>query len=217
MTQMKWPWHEFGLAEQPDEAQRIVAAIQEVAGDTSLQFVALARDRNSLKVAVAGLPSPLDAAAKDRIRLKLGLGSFELILWASEPRKIVACAFQPAKVDQVILYETLGRAIAVVQADQVDLARGDSGRNARLASKLCCWDIEIMTADNLRAAIDDAIVAFRELDGVTGALAQRLVDSGYLSYDDLSVIAPVILREMGNLDAEQANAIVEQAEERSEM
>ena len=72
-----------------------------------------------------------------------------------------------------------------------------------------------MTADNLRAAIDDAIVAFRGLDGVTNDLAERLANNGYLSYDELSVIEPGLLQEMGNLNRAQADAIIEQAETRT--
>src|SRR5690606_19543572 len=45
--------------------------------------------------------------------------------------------------------------------------------------------------------------------------AQRLVEQGYLSYDDLSVVEPDALMEMGGMTAEQVDAIVEQADERA--
>ena len=47
-------------------------------------------------------------------------------------------------------------------------------------------------------------------------LAQALVEQGYLSYDDLSVIEPDVLMEMGGLTAEQVERIVEQADQRAE-
>jgi N utilization substance protein A len=43
-----------------------------------------------------------------------------------------------------------------------------------------------------------------------------LVEQGYLSYDDLSVIEPDALMEMGGWTEEQVDAIVMQAEERAE-
>jgi N utilization substance protein A len=46
-------------------------------------------------------------------------------------------------------------------------------------------------------------------------LAERLVEEGFLSYDDLSVIEPDALMAMGELSEEQVEAIVEQAEERA--
>jgi N utilization substance protein A len=47
-------------------------------------------------------------------------------------------------------------------------------------------------------------------------LAQRLVEQGYLSYDDLSVIEPEYLMEMGGISAEEVDLIVAQADERVE-
>jgi N utilization substance protein A len=46
-------------------------------------------------------------------------------------------------------------------------------------------------------------------------LANRLVGEGFLTYDDLSVIEPDALMEMGELSAEQVDAIVAQADERA--
>ena len=43
-------------------------------------------------------------------------------------------------------------------------------------------------------------------------MAEKLVGEGFLSYDDLSVIEPDALMEMGDLTAEQVDAIVLQAE-----
>ena len=45
-----------------------------------------------------------------------------------------------------------------------------------------------------------------------GELAEKLVGEGFLSYDDLSVIEPDALMEMGGLSAEQVDKIVAQAE-----
>jgi N utilization substance protein A len=106
----------------------------------------------------------------------------------------------------------IGRAIALVADDQLSQAIGRYGQNVRLASKLCGWDIEIMTADELEKQIDRAMKAFMEIEGMTEDLAQRLVEQGYLSYDDLSVIEPDALMELGGLTEEQVDAIVEQAD-----
>ncbi len=60
----------------------------------------------------------------------------------------------------------------------------------RLASKLVGWDIEIMTSSELEEQIERAQEAYMQLEGMTEDLSQRLVEQGYLSYDDLSVIEP---------------------------
>jgi transcription termination/antitermination protein NusA len=91
----------------------------------------------------------------------------------------------------------IGRAIVLVREDQLSLAIGRKGQNVRLASKLCGWDIEIMTNEELEEQIDRAVAGFSQIEGMTEELAQRLVEQGYLSYDDLSVIEPDALMEMG--------------------
>ena len=119
---------------------------------------------------------------------------------------------QPAEVDEVILCQMMGRAIVLVREDQLSLAIGKRGQNVRLASKLCSWDIEIMTQGELEQQIDRAVQGFCQLKGVDEELANRLVGEGYLSYDDLSVIEPPDLMEMGGLTAEEVDAIVDQAD-----
>jgi N utilization substance protein A len=86
----------------------------------------------------------------------------------------------------------------------------------RLASKLSGWDIEIMTQDELAESIDRAVQGFSAIEGVTQELAEKLVEEGFLSYDDLSIIEPDDLMEMGGLSEDQVNLIVEQAEARAE-
>jgi transcription termination/antitermination protein NusA len=82
----------------------------------------------------------------------------------------------------------------------------------RLASKLCVWDIEIMTREELDESIERAVVGFSALEGVDEGLSEKLVGEGFLSYDDLSVIEPDALMEMGELSEEQVTAIIDQAD-----
>ena len=149
----------------------------------------------------------IDALAGERI---------DIVRWSDDPEELICNALQPAEVEQVLLCDMIGRAIVLVRDDQLSLAIGRRGQNVRLASKLCGWDIEIMTADELEEQIDRAVKGFSELEGMKEDLAQRLVEQGYLSYDDLSVIEPDALAEMGELSEETVNVIVEQAEKRAE-
>jgi len=140
----------------------------------------------------------------------------DIVRWSDDPEVLIPNALQPAEVDQVLLCDMIGRAIVLVREDQLSLAIGRRGQNVRLASKLCGWDIEIMTAEELEEQIERAVGGFSKLEGVNEELAQALVEQGYLSYDDLSVIEPDALMEMGGLTAEQMDRIVEQAEQWAE-
>ncbi len=139
----------------------------------------------------------------------------DIVRWDDDPEVLIPNALQPAEVDQVLLCDMIGRAIVLVREDQLSLAIGRRGQNVRLASKLCGWDIEIMTADELEEQIDRAVTGFSQIDGVSEELAQALVEQGYLSYDDLEVIEPEALMEMGGLTEEQADAITQYAEDRA--
>jgi len=139
----------------------------------------------------------------------------DIVRWSDDPMVLIPNALQPAQVEQVLLCDMIGRAIALVNDEHLSQAIGRFGQNVRLASKLCGWDIEIMTAPELERQIERAMEAFMQIDGMTEEVAQQLVEQGYLSFDDLSVIEPEALIEMGGYSEEQVNAIVEQAEDRA--
>lgn len=177
------------------------------------------------KVAVSSTDSRVDCVGAcvgvrgNRIRSivdELNSERIDIVRWDEDPEIMIPNALQPAEVDQVLLCDMIGRAIVLVREDQLSLAIGRRGQNVRLASKLCGWDIEIMTAEELDEQIDRAVTGYSALDGVDENLAGALVEQGYLSYDDLSVIEPDALAEIGGLTMEEVDHIVEQAETRAE-
>jgi len=147
---------------------------------------------------------------------ELGGERIDIVRYSDDPQVLIPNALQPAEVDEVILCKMLGRAIVLVREDQLSLAIGRRGQNVRLASKLCVWDIEIMTREELEEQLNEAVMGFSSLDGVTDELADRLVGEGFLYYSDLEVIEPDDLMEMGGLTQEQAARIIKQAEEKAE-
>jgi len=176
------------------------------------------------KVAVSSVDSQVDPIAVcvgyrgsriKAVREELAGEHIDVVRYSEDPEVLIPNALQPATVEQVLLCDLIGRAIVLVQEDQLSLAIGRRGQNVRLASKLCGWDIEIMTGTELEEQIERAVGGFSTIEGVTPEIAQSLVEQGYLSYDDLSVIEPDALMEMGNLTAEEVDRIVEQAELRA--
>lgn len=146
---------------------------------------------------------------------ELGGERIDIVRWDENLEVLIPNALQPAEVEQVILCKMLGRAIVLVREDQLSLAIGRRGQNVRLASKLSGWDIEIMTQEELAESIERAVEGFSSLDGMTVELAERLVEEGFLSYDDLSVIEPDALMAMGEMTEEEVDVIVSQAEEKA--
>jgi N utilization substance protein A len=212
---------------RPQLVQRLFEQeIPEIA-DGVIQIRAMAREPGyRSKVAVSSSDPRVDCVGAcvgvrgNRIKNivdELAGERIDIVRWDENLEVLIPNALQPAEVEQVILCKMLGRAIVLVREDQLSLAIGRRGQNVRLASKLSGWDIEIMTQEELAQAIDRAVTGFSSLKGVEVELAERLVEEGFLSYDDLSIIEPDALMAMGNLDEETTNLIVEQAEERAEV
>ncbi|WP_404309457.1 transcription termination factor NusA [Neorhodopirellula lusitana] len=150
------------------------------------------------------------------VREELAGEHIDVVRYDSDPEILIPNALQPAEVDQVLLCDMIGRAIVLVKEDQLSLAIGRRGQNVRLASKLCGWDIEIMTGGELEEQIERAVGGFSQIPGITEEIAQSLVEQGYLSYDDLSVIEPDQFMEMSGLTEEQVDQVVEIAERNAE-
>ncbi|MDR0870648.1 MAG: transcription termination factor NusA [Planctomycetaceae bacterium] len=140
----------------------------------------------------------------------------DVVPWSADMMEFIPNALRPAEIEEVVLCQMLGRAIVLVQPDQRLLAIGRKGQNVRLASKLVGWDIEIMTRDELDADIEKAIGSFRLIDGMTDDLADRLVGEGFLTFDDLSIIEPNDLVQMGEIALDLAESFIERAERLSE-
>ncbi len=67
----------------------------------------------------------------------------DVIAWSDDPATFVANALSPAKVSKVIIDEDEHTATVIVPDDQLSLAIGKEGQNARLAAKLTGWRIDI--------------------------------------------------------------------------
>ncbi|HVW35968.1 MAG TPA: transcription termination factor NusA [Pirellulales bacterium] len=199
--------------------------IPEIA-DGVIQIRAMAREPGyRTKVAVSSTDQRVDCVGAcvgvrgNRIKNivdELAGERIDIVRWSDDMQVLIPNALQPAEVEEVILCSMLGRAIVLVREDQLSLAIGRRGQNVRLASKLCGWDIEIMTREELDEQIERAVAGFSSLEGVDENLSEKLVGEGFLSYDDLSVIEPDALMEMGELTMEQVEKIVAQAEVKAE-
>jgi transcription termination/antitermination protein NusA len=139
----------------------------------------------------------------------------DIVRWNDSLQVLVPNALQPAEVEEVILCPMLGKVIVLVQDDQLSLAIGKKGQNVRLASKLVGWDIHVMNQKKLDEQLNKSVGMFSAIPEVSEELAENLVEQGFFTFDDLSVIEPDQLAELGGLTAEQCEAIIAYADEES--
>ncbi len=121
--------------------------------DGIVEIKSVAREAGARsKVAVSSRESGLDPVGAcvgpkgSRVRMIVGElrgERIDVIPWAEEAATYVASALSPAKVDRVIADHDTHTATVIVPNDQLSLAIGKEGQNARLAAKLTGWRIDI--------------------------------------------------------------------------
>ena len=211
----------------PDFVRRLFELeIPEIA-DGVIAIRALAREAGyRSKVAVSSLDPKVDAVGAcvgvrgTRIKNivdELGGERIDIVRWNEALQVLIPNSLQPAEIDEVMLCNLLGRAIVLVREDQLSLAIGRRGQNVRLASKLVGWDIEIMTSEELDEVIEKAVNVFTRVESVDTELAEKLVEQGILSFDDLSVMEiDDLVNTIEGLTPELAEAITKGAEQLAE-
>src|SRR5213083_220203 len=94
----------------------------------------------------------------------------DIIPWNPEPARFVAKALSPARVREVYLDDEGREATVVVPDDQLALAIGKEGMNARLAARLTGWKVDIKS--DTEFATEEAEAAFAG-DGETEEFTGR--------------------------------------------
>ena len=116
----------------------------------------------------------------------------DIVPWNPDPSVLVSRALNPAKVSKAVVHEGEHTVKVIVPDDQLSLAIGKGGQNARLAAKLTGWKIDIVgeTEHSRELEIDlSQRVEVGELPGVGPKLATSLAQAGYRHVQDLDGVS----------------------------
>ena len=94
----------------------------------------------------------------DRVVEELKGEKIDIIKWSSDPAEFVANALNPAHVLQVYIAENEKACRVIVPDNQLSLAIGKEGQNARLAARLTGWKIDIKS-ESQAASMTDMVAA----------------------------------------------------------
>ena len=83
----------------------------------------------------------------------------DIIPWNNEPARFIAKALSPARVREVLLDDDAQEATVIVPDDQLALAIGKEGLNARLAARLTGWKVDIQSDSEFAQAEAEAAYA----------------------------------------------------------
>ncbi len=89
----------------------------------------------------------------------------DIIPYNEEPARFVAKALSPARVREVLVDDETKEATVIVPDDQLSLAIGREGQNARLAAKLTGWKVDIKSQTEFS---EDDEIEFEESDEADG-------------------------------------------------
>src|SRR5829696_6755735 len=92
----------------------------------------------------------------------------DIIPFNEEPARFVAKALSPARVREVLVDDDARQATVIVPNDQLSLAIGREGQNARLAARLTGWRVDIRSESEF--AEEEAAMAYEE-DETSGRCA----------------------------------------------
>jgi transcription termination/antitermination protein NusA len=95
----------------------------------------------------------------------------DIIPFNEEPARFVAKALSPARVREVLVDDETKEATVIVPDDQLSLAIGRDGQNARLAAKLTGWKVDIKSETEFSQVEDEIeIEGAEETDGRCAAV-----------------------------------------------
>jgi transcription termination/antitermination protein NusA len=113
----------------------------------------------------------------------------DIIRWDPNVRTFITNALAPAKLKGFEVDEVHKRVKIITSEDQLSLAIGKRGQNARLTSKLTGWQVdieaEVVVTKGFEEKVAEAVELLAAIPGITRELADALVHAGLTRLEDL--------------------------------
>ncbi len=136
----------------------------------------------------------------------------DIIRWNEDVNTFITNALQPAEIKSIEMNEDEKMMNIIVDPDQLSLAIGKRGQNARLTAKLTGWKIDIKKIEDKKEPdfeekISQAIIALAELPNINNETAEKLVRNGFLSVEGLKAAEENDLTVIDGIDQAAAQEI----------
>src|SRR5690242_13645519 len=143
----------------------------------------------------------------------------DVIPWSSDIKAFVTKALEPAKIKSIEVNEERKRLHVLVSEDQLSLAIGKRGQNARLTARLTGWEVDIDAEQIVTKGFDEkvaeAIAQIAAIPGISQEQADALVHAGVTRLEDLLQAEPDDIADIPQV-GENATAILEAARAEAE-
>ncbi|MDE2888440.1 MAG: transcription termination factor NusA [Gemmatimonadota bacterium] len=140
----------------------------------------------------------------------------DIVPWSDDEAIFLSRSLSPATVNRVVVDRNKTTMTAIVEDDQLSLAIGKSGQNARLAAQLTGWKVDIITEtrfQEMQLEKEATFVPLSEVAGVGKVMLDRLEAAGILSANDLVDVSLIRLLEVPGIGESTGEKIQSAAEE----
>ncbi|SYZ73373.1 Transcription termination/antitermination protein NusA [Candidatus Zixiibacteriota bacterium] len=138
----------------------------------------------------------------------------DIIPYSGNPEIFVTRALAPAKVVHIDVFEDEKGMTVAVEDDKLSLAIGKAGQNARLASKLTGWKINIMSEtdyNEMRRREAEEMVQVGSLEGIGEKLEEKLVNANINTVQQLAKAEVEDLIKIEGIGQKTAESLLEKA------
>ena len=150
------------------------------------------------------------ARVKSIVR-ELGGEKIDIVRYYSDPKLMLEEAIKPAVAHNIHIDEVNHRISFNVSDEDLAVAIGRRGQNARLTAKLLGWKLDISKIEVQQSGFDErvqaAIASWMSIPDMTSDIAQRLVDMGIINPEAFVGVEAEDLIEAG-FTAEEAKSII---------
>jgi len=209
----------------PDFLRRLFESEVPEIADNIVEVKAVAREAGfRSKISVFSTDPRVDAVGScvglkgsrvQSIVRELGGERIDIVPWSSDASLFVSRALSPAKVMDVKVSEPDKRMIVVVADDQLSLAIGKGGQNARLAARLTGWKIDLTSRTDQKKREEMGRSARIEVEKLElgEATTEKLIGAGIETVQELAATPLERLMEIPGVGEKTAEKILAAAKE----
>lgn len=139
----------------------------------------------------------------------------DIVRWSDDIHTLISNALAPARLKHVDADEETRTVRVTVEPDQLSLAIGKRGQNARLTSKLTGWRVDIQKDEesmDFEERVAIAVTKLATVEGIGDTFAEKLVFGGFLTLEGILAAEIADLEALEDISADQARAIWAAAE-----
>jgi N utilization substance protein A len=146
---------------------------------------------------------------------ELGGERIDIVPWSADASVFVSRALAPARVMDVKVQEAERRMLVIVADDQLSLAIGKGGQNARLAARLTGWKIDLVSKTDEKKRVDLERASRIEVEklGLGEATTEKLISAGIETVQELLATPLEKLVEIPGIGGKTAEKVLATAQD----